>query len=410
MKQLLQSAFVIARRDYTATVFSRTFLLFLLGPLLALGFGGVFGYVGGRADDVALRPVIAVVGTAEQTAAFRTAYDRTAGRLGNDALPELRIEAPARDLDKQARSLLAETRRSVSLVLTGLPAAPRLTGPERRIEALSDDVKLVLDDAATTEALAKARVIRPETTIARTVIDPAGGSTSSARHLLARGAQSLMFFLLLMLAGALLSNLVEEKSNKVIEVLAAAVPIDAIFFGKLVAMLAVSLTGIIIWGAAIAAAVGALIPAGVPLPVPAMGWPAFVALGFGYFMMNYLLLGGVFIGIGAQANSAREVQTLSMPVTMSQLAVFALASATVNDTTGSLALFAQVFPLSSPLAMLGRAAQEPTLWPHILALAWQAMWVIVIVRFAARRFRTGVLKSGGPKRRWFSRGKAAAAA
>jgi ABC-2 type transport system permease protein len=408
MRQMVQSAFVIARRDYTATVFSKTFLLFLLGPLVALGFGAVFGAAGGRADDLALRPVIAVVGTADETAAFRAAYARTTGRIGTDALPELRIEAPARDRDKQARALLAETKRSVSLVLTGLPAAPRLTGPERKIEQLSDEVKLVLDDAATADALAKARVTRPETTIAHTVIDPAGGSTSSARHLVARSAQSLLFFLLIILSGALLSNLVEEKSNKVIEVLAAAVPIDAIFFGKLVAMLCVSLTGIVIWATAAAAAVVVLIPDGIPIPIPAVGWPLFGALGFGYFVTSYLLLGGVFIGIGAQANSAREVQTLSMPVTMSQLAVFALASATVNDITGPWGLFAQLFPLSSPIAMLGRAAQEPVLWPHLLALAWQALWVIIIVRFAASRFRTGVLKSGGPRRKRFSRGKAVA--
>ena len=53
--------------------------------------------------------------------------------------------------------------------------------------------------------------------------------------------------LTMLLAGMLLSNLVEEKSNKIIEVLAAAVPIDAIFLGKLFAMLAVSLVGIAVW-------------------------------------------------------------------------------------------------------------------------------------------------------------------
>ena len=44
----------------------------------------------------------------------------------------------------------------------------------------------------------------------------------------------------------LLSQLIEEKSNKVIEILAAAVPIDSIFLGKLFAMLAMSLVGIIV--------------------------------------------------------------------------------------------------------------------------------------------------------------------
>ncbi len=52
------------------------------------------------------------------------------------------------------------------------------------------------------------------------------------------------------------------------------------------------------------------------LPQPAVGWPAFLALAVVYFAMNYLLLGAVFLTIGAQASTVREVQTLSMPVTM----------------------------------------------------------------------------------------------
>lgn len=411
MKDFLAAAWVIARRDYTATVFSRTFLLFLLGPLVALAFGGVFGFVGGRADDVALQPVLSVIAEPEAAAPLRTAYDRMAKRVGTGALPDLRVEKPSRvaDVDKQARALLADPKSKVSIVLVGLPAAPRLIGPKGQIERLANDVGLILDEAATSSAFARAGVARPVVSIAETVIDPAQGSTSANRHIIARAAQFLLFFLTLMLAGMLLSNFVEEKSNKVIEVLAAAVPIDAIFFGKMVAMLSVSVTGVAIWGSFIAAGVMSTIGAsGGPLPVPGVGWPVMIALGVLYFAMNYMILGGIFIGIGAQANSAREVQTLSMPVTMAQLAVFALASATVNDPGTPLALVAQIIPISSPLAMLGRAAQEASLWPHLLALAWQALWVVIIVRFAAQRFRSGVLKSGGPKRGLFSRGKARA--
>ena len=52
----------------------------------------------------------------------------------------------------------------------------------------------------------------------------------------------MLFLLTLLLSGMLLSQLIEEKSNKVIEVLAAAVPVESIFIGKLFAMLAMSLT------------------------------------------------------------------------------------------------------------------------------------------------------------------------
>jgi len=358
-----------------------------------------------------------VIAQTDAAAPVRAAYDRVAERVGANALPGLRIEKPSStiNIDKQALALLADPKSKVSVVLAGLPSEPRLIGPQGQIDRLGNDVRLVLDEVATNDAFVRARVKRPEVTIVQTAIDPAQGSTSANRHIIARAAQFLLFFLTLMLAGMLLSNFVEEKSNKVIEVLAAAVPIDAIFFGKMVAMLSVSVTGVAIWGSVIAVAVLSTIGAnGGPIPVPGVGWPVMITLGVLYFAMNYMILGGIFIGIGAQANSAREVQTLSMPVTMAQLAVFALASATVNDPGTPLALVAQILPISSPLAMLGRAAQEPTLWPHVLALAWQALWVVLIVRFAAERFRRGVLKSGAPpgskaRRGLFARGKANAA-
>jgi ABC-2 type transport system permease protein len=193
----------------------------------------------------------------------------------------------------------------------------------------------------------------------------------------------------------LLSNLLEEKSNKIIEVLAAAIPIDAVFSGKLFSMLAVSLVGIAVWAAGAIAAIAFWSEGAASLPQPAVGWPLFVILGLLYYAANYLLLGALFLGIGSQANSVREVQTLSMPVTVGQMLIFLLASFAVGQPNNPIGLAAAVFPFSSPLTMLARAAQLPELWPHLLALVWQAFWVWLIVSLGATLFRRNVLKSGG---------------
>ena len=182
-----------------------------------------------------------------------------------------------------------------------------------------------------------------------TLADSSSGSLSFARQLVARGGQTILFVLTLLLAGMLLSQLIEEKSNKVIESLAAAVPIDAIFLGKLFAMLAMSLVGITVWTAAGAAAIAYWIGGGLAaLPDPAVGWPIFLALTFVYFATSYLLIGSVFLGIGGQASTVREVQTLSMPVTMAQVVIFGLASLAVGKPDGREAIGAAIFPLSSP--------------------------------------------------------------
>jgi ABC-2 type transport system permease protein len=186
------------------------------------------------------------------------------------------------------------------------------------------------------------------------------------------------------------------------------VPVDAIFLGKLMAMLAMSLTGIAIWGGMAALTLRGLFPAtAAALPPPAIGWGLFVTLGVVYFIACYLLLGALFLGIGAQAASVREVQTLSMPVTMGQLGVVALASSVVAAPDGGLAMAATIFPWSSPFAMIARAALSPAIVPHLLAIGWQALWVGLIIRYAARRFRASVLKSGGPRRKRLFRRRAA---
>jgi ABC-2 type transport system permease protein len=123
-------------------------------------------------------------------------------------------------------------------------------------------------------------------------------------------------------------------------------------------------------------------------------------LGVIYFGMNYLLLGAVFLTIGAQASTAREVQTMSMPVTFAQVLIFGFAATAIGAGDSPEGIIAAVFPLSSPLAMVARAAERADLWPHLIAIGWQALWVAVILHLGAKLFRRSVLKSG-PARKWW---------
>jgi ABC-2 type transport system permease protein len=263
-------------------------------------------------------------------------------------------------------------------------------------------------------ALKQTPSVYPEVATVR--VATSGASQKRARIATAQAGQTLLFLLIMLLAGMVLSNLVEEKANKIIEILAAAIPMDAVFMGKLFAMLGVSLVGITLWSAVIALvvslsgshALGGFLDVSA-LPDPGVGWPMFVLLGVAYFAMGYLLLGSIFLAIGSLATTVREVQTLSMPVTMAQVLLFFFASYAMTHQGDAIELAAIAFPLSSPFAMLARAAQAAALWPHLLALGWQALWVVIAVRWGARLFRKRVMKSGPQpaKRRLWRRKEAA---
>ena len=399
MKRLFRAAWVVGRRDFAATVFSKTFIFFLLGPLFPVLVGAMFGGIGARVATQAEPPRVAVVASEAEFSRIAAAREPLQQAFGDRPLVELWRVEPEMDSELQRIELLESTRRPVVAVLSGGLEKPHLTGSFEPGGTIAGQVRMLLEAARAPQGAG------PE--LGLTPVAKSTGSESRSRAITAQMGQMILFFLTLILATMMLSQLIEEKSNKIIEVVAAAVPIEAIFLGKLFAMLAASILGLVVWVSAGAAAISMLVEGGTQsLPPPAVGAPMFLALVAIYFAMNYLLLGSVFLSIGAQASTAREVQTLSMPVTVAQVLIFGFAALAVGSPDSPMAIAGAVFPLSSPLVMVARAAEEPELWPHLVAIAWQALWIGLVVTLSARLFRRTVLKSGPVRRRWWRRASA----
>ena len=400
----LAAALVIARRDFTAILFSRSFFFFLLGPLFPILVGGLAGGIGKEVQSNAARPELGIAMSAADTKAMLAAHQRLEPQLGS-ALPMLvAVKDVQAGEDFDPAAAMQDKRVNLAAVVTGTLDRPKLSGPEERIAAWRGSVALLAAEARRAGGTAYPQVDLAPLKLATTADE------ARSRMVTAQLGQTVLFLLTMLLAGMVLSNLVEEKGNKIIEVLAAAIPMDAVFLGKLFAMLAVSFVGIAVWagaGSTIWLASGGSLG---NYPAPAVGWPLFLVLGTAYFAMGYLLLGSLFLAIGSMATTVREVQTLSMPVTMLQLLNFFFASWAMARPGTAVELAAMIVPFSSPFAMLARAAQDDAVLPHVLALGWQALCVAVFVRVGASLFRRWVMKSGparsdgkGPWRRLFSR-------
>ena len=390
----LQAAWVIARRDFLAILFSRAFFFFLLGPLFPVAVGGLAGNIGGKVEQTVQTNIVALAMAPTDNERMLAAANDIGPRLAS-SIPNF-APRPAGD----PRAILAEQGKTYAAVLTGTPASPQLTGPQTELDRWSGAIGLVAAEASGRSRIEFAPV-------ATSVVQQTSAVARTDRIRTAQAGQLLLFLLTMLLAGMVLSNLVEEKANKIIEVLAAAIPMDAVFMGKLFAMLGVSFVGIAVWGAGAGLFALASDGALASLPAPAVGWLLFIALGVAYFAMAYLLLGALFLTIGAMATTVREVQTLSMPVTMLQLIVFFIAAYALTVPGSAVEIGALLFPLSSPFAMLARAALSEALWPHAVALAWQALWVLLCVRGGAALFKRRVMKSGkagGKPRGWRLKG------
>ncbi len=397
MMSVFEAAWVIARRDFIATVYSRSFILFLIVPLVIVAAALVLRQATNENEMSASQPNVAIVADGATVQALSAARERLAAGLSDRAFPRFRVVAPAENVAVQAGRLLADQQGGYSAVFSGTLARPVLTGPLKIDEYVGRRMQLIVDEARRTAALDRSGAQLPQVEVQRVVTAQAAGNLQMIRRNIAQTSQAIIFTFTMLLATLLLSNLAEEKSNKVIEVLAAAVPLDAVFLGKLIAMLGISLVGIALWGGMIGLAYlfFQVLQDWMTLPEvgPAVGWPAFLLLVFVYYSVNYMLLGALFLGIGGQASNIREIQTLSMPVTLLQVFVFVLAMSAVGQTSGIMMWIAYVFPFSSPLAMVAFAAQYDSLWPHLVALLWQALWIVLIIRISARLFRLTVLKS-----------------
>ncbi|MBB3359109.1 ABC-2 type transport system permease protein [Novosphingobium capsulatum] len=407
----LRAAWVIARRDFVAVIFSKSFVFFLLGPLFPIIVGGMAGAIGAKVQRDLDNPQIGIALPADEAARMIDAHHALADAMPGDVPDFVVLDAPWGGRTYDARAALAGARRAgasspmehgkpvgqLAAVVSGSLAHPVLTATPERARMWQGMIALFAAHAQSVAPAALPPVAVDE--VASSVASVQTGQVSTAQ-----AGQVALFLLTMLLAGMVLSNLVEEKANKIIEVLAASIPMDALFLGKLFAMLGVSLVGMAVWGAAW----GGLMVMGMKslplLAAPAVGWPVFILLGFLYFAMAYLLLGSLFLSIGGMATTVREVQTLSMPVTMLQLMVFFFASYALARPGSWVDWAARVFPLSSPFAMLARAARDPVIWPHLLALGWQALCVMLIVRTGAQLFRRTVMKSGPARGRKVRKG------
>ena len=393
MSAFTRQALVVARRDFTAVVATPTFLLFLLAPLFMI-LMSLLGLTGAAqiADTSQDKMRIGII-AAPSDGPFLVAADA-----------RLRTMLP-REIQPPKLDLIPEHGANSAAVAQALLAQPDpnfvaiLYGPLEKPTILKEDGRRSTYLATLAEQALRDRKagVAPGTLLshAQTTDKKVTTASASSKHATGYAAVFGIFFLTLLLAGQSVGMLAEEKSNKVIEILAAAAPLEAVFLGKLIGMFGVALLFVSFW-AGLAGVAIALSASFIPLPpiAAAVGLPAFLLLCALYFTMAFMLLGAIFLGVGAQASTMREIQMMSLPITIFQVAMFGLSSAAAGAPESGLARFAEIFPFSSPFAMAARAANEPEIWPHLVALGWQGLWVAITIWITAGLFRRGVLKSG----------------
>ncbi len=210
----------------------------------------------------------------------------------------------------------------------------------------------------------------------------------------------LLWITIFMMAQMLLTNTIEEKSNRTIEVLLSSVAPFELMAGKIAGIAATGLTMITTWIAFFFLIVKFALPSmGMEAPfdiTPLLTDPTYLGSFVAYFILGYLLYAALIAGIGSVCNSLKEAQNLMMPVSVFlMLPLFAMIPV-VQSPNGGLAKILSYIPPLTPFIMMNRAARPPTTFEYIVTTLILIVSIFVTFYGAAKVFRIGILMTGKP--------------
>tara|TARA_B110000858_G_scaffold89711_1_gene103721 strand:+ start:34976 stop:36556 length:1581 start_codon:yes stop_codon:yes gene_type:complete len=209
----------------------------------------------------------------------------------------------------------------------------------------------------------------------------------------------LMFLSLMQSVQYLLSNTIEEKSNRIIEVLLASVTAGELMMGKLLGIGLSGLTTIAAWLLSFflfitfyQSSQTELIAQIVDVILSSELIPWFVF----YYFAGYALYSGVFLAIGSLCNTLKEAQAMMMPMIMIQVIPLAMMVFVVRDPDNTIVRAMSWFPLFTPYLMMNRAAADPPLVDVIGTTIVLLLSIVLVLWLSGKIFRMGVLRTGQP--------------
>lgn len=235
----------------------------------------------------------------------------------------------------------------------------------------------------------------------------------------------IIYMFILMYGSMVMQGVMEEKTNRIVEVMISSVKPFDLMMGKIIGVGFVGLTQVFLWAILTTVLVtGSLFFFGVSstptdvmvgsmtqgmaaTPVAANGLSLQVteilnSINFGligscfviYFIGGYLLYSAIFAAIGSALEQQEDSQQFMTPIML--LMVFSLYAGiySMNNPDGPLAFWCSMIPFTSPIVMMVRLPFDIPFWQIALSIALLFITAIVIVWFSAKIYRVGILMYG----------------
>ncbi len=210
----------------------------------------------------------------------------------------------------------------------------------------------------------------------------------------------LLWIAVFSISQMLLTNTVEEKSNRILEVLLSSVSPLQLMSGKIIGIAWSGLTMVCSWVLSFVALVN-FMPAlmGMNLEVNLLkvaSDPRLITSFIVYFLLGYLFFSAFLVGIGSVCNSVKEASNLMMPVSILLMLPILAMIPVGQDPNGALAKFLSYIPPFTPFVMMNRAGGPPSLAEYVVTSILLVVTIVLLFWAAAKVFRIGILMTGKP--------------
>ncbi len=318
-----------------------------------------------------------------------------------------------------AVKLYANSSSSLSLEESLTGQIERILEAEKLRRYNIDNLQQILDEVKTTVTLQTFRNDKSqeeETQAQSSVVATASGYILGF----------VLYMFLLIYGSMVMQSVIEEKNNRVLEVVVSSVRPFDLMLGKILGVALVAVVQVLIWGVLIFA-VGAIVlpqlmPAEMMAGVQAMqqGMPDAAAMGdmdpemlqavaavtdTGYILKifvclllfvfgGYLLYSAMFAAVGSAVDNVQDASQLQMPVTLPIILALLMMLAVIKDPNSSLAFWFSIIPFTSPVVMMARIPYDIPLWEIVLSLVILYASFVAMVWFAGKIYRVGIFMYG----------------
>lgn len=277
-----------------------------------------------------------------------------------------------------------------------------------------------ISDEATQEIMSiseKTNIVNV-TTFRLTENDEAVDTVSHLASIIGIAFTLLMFFFVLMYGSIVMQSVVEEKTNRIVEVIISSVKPFTLMMGKIIAVALMGLTQIVFWIVLMGIVYGVLAIFGMTdissssvegleenkvvmtmissqmESLMAINWLQMAICFIFYFIGGYLLYASLFAMFGAAANDSQEAQQYSTPLSIVLIIALYVGMAAAKDPEGTTALWASMIPFTSPVVMMVRTPLEVPIWQIIVSIVLLFATAFAMIFVASKIYRTGILMYG----------------